>query len=64
MQRRYLGDGGEEEEEQEIKRQIQVGRQLPSLPGSPPLPGPVSQEGKRSSFKEHRGRDIVCLPKD
>lgn len=29
-----------------------------------PSPGPVSQEGKRSSFKEHQGRDIICLPKD
>lgn len=62
--KRYLGDGGEEEEEQEIKRQIQLGCQLPSLRGLLPLPGPVSQEGKRSSFKEHQGRDIICLPKD
>lgn len=50
MQRRYLGDGGEEEEEQEIKRQIQVGRQLPSLPGSPPLPKACESRGKEKLF--------------
>jgi len=32
--------------------------------GLPTSPGTVSQEGKRSSFKELQGRDIVCLPKD
>ena len=64
MQRRYLGDGGEEEEEQEIKRQIQLGCQLPSLPGSPPLPRACESGGKEKLFKEHQGRDIICLPKD
>lgn len=48
--KKVFGDGGEEEEEQEIKRQIHVGRQLPSLPGSPPLPRACQSRGKDKLF--------------
>lgn len=62
MQRRYLGDGREEEEEQEIKRRIQLGHQLPSLPWPPPpLPGACELGRKEQLFE---GKDISCFPKD